>query len=125
MHSYIDLSYFRENFLSISYLDIFIAIGFPFELSNGICSLNPHVDRLVTSCLFSIDEQGHILTTHICKGVINSKHRLTYTYVNEFLNKTRYEKTEYNDLEKMLISLQEVSSIIYLVGTDDNGRDLF
>ena len=48
----------------------------PFELSNGICSLNPHVDRLVTSCLFSIDEQGHILTTHICKGIINSKHPL-------------------------------------------------
>ena len=96
----------------------------PFELSNGICSLNPHVDRLVTSCLFSIDEQGHILTTHICKGVINSKHRLTYTYVNEFLNKTRYEKTEYNDLEKMLISLQEVSSIIRKQREKNGGLDL-
>ena len=40
MHSYIDLSYFRENFLSISYLDIFIAIGFPFELSNGSANDN-------------------------------------------------------------------------------------
>ena len=96
----------------------------PFELSNGICSLNPHVDRLVTSCLFSIDEQGHILTTHICKGVIYSKHRLTYTYVNEFLNKTRYEKTEYNDLEKMLISLQEVSSIIRKQREKNGGLDL-
>lgn len=96
----------------------------PFELSNGICSLNPHVDRLVTSCLFSIDEQGHILTTHICKGVINSKHRLTYTYVNEFLNKTRYEKNEYNDLEKMLISLQEVSSIIRKQREKNGGLDL-
>ena len=96
----------------------------PFELSNGICSLNPHVDRLVTSCLFSIDEQGHILTTHICKGIINSKHRLTYTYVNEFLNKTRYEKTEYNDLEKMLISLQEVSSIIRKQREKNGGLDL-
>lgn len=96
----------------------------PFELSNGICSLNPHVDRLVTSCLFSIDEQGHILTTHICKGVINSKHRLTYTYVNEFLNKTRYEKTEYNDLEKMLISLQEVSTIIRKQREKNGGLDL-
>lgn len=96
----------------------------PFELSNGICSLNPHVDRLVTSCLFSIDEQGHILTTHICKGIINSKHRLTYTYVNEFLNKTRYEKNEYNDLEKMLISLQEVSTIIRKQREKNGGLDL-
>ena len=96
----------------------------PFELSNGICSLNPHVDRLVTSCLFSIDEQGHILTTHICKGIINSKHRLTYTYVNEFLNKTRYEKNQYNDLEKMLISLQEVSSIIRKQREKNGGLDL-
>ena len=84
----------------------------PFELSNGICSLNPHVDRLVTSCLFSIDEQGHILTTHICKGVINSKYRLTYNYVNKFLNEERYNKQEYNDLETMLINLSEVSNII-------------
>lgn len=96
----------------------------PFELSNGICSLNPHVDRLVTSCLFSIDEQGHILTTHICKGIINSKHRLTYTYVNEFLNKTRYEKNQYNDLEKMLISLQEVSTIIRKQREKNGGLDL-
>ena len=96
----------------------------PFELSNGICSLNPHVDRLVTTCLFAIDENGEILTTHICKGVINSKHRLTYTYVNEFLNKTRYEKTSYNELEQMLINLSEVSALIRKKRNKKGGLEL-
>ncbi len=84
----------------------------PFELSNGICSLNPMQDRLVTSCLFSISKQGEILTTHICKGIIRSKHRLTYNYVNNFLNKERYTKTKFSQLEEMLINLKDVADII-------------
>ena len=84
----------------------------PFELSNGICSLNPNVDRLVTSCLFAIDSKGHILSSNICKGVIRSKHRLTYTYVNDFLNKQKDTKKKFTPLEEMLIHLQEVSNII-------------
>lgn len=96
----------------------------PFELSNGICSLNSHVDRLVTSCLFAIDEKGKIFSTYICKGVINSKHRLTYSYVNEFLNKTRFIKNEYNELETMLIHLQEVSNIIRKQREKNGGLEL-
>lgn len=96
----------------------------PFELSNGICSLNPHVDRLVTSCLFAIDENGKIFSTYLCKGVINSKHRLTYSYVNEFLNKTRFIKQEYNELETMLINLQEVSKIIRRQREKNGGLEL-
>ena len=84
----------------------------PFELSNGICSLNPNVERLATSCLFSIDKKGKILTRYVCKSVIKSKHRLTYNYVNKFLNEERHLKNEYNELEKLLINLDEVSSII-------------
>lgn len=84
----------------------------PFELSNGICSLNPNVERLVTSCLFSIDQNGKILTSQICKSVIKSKHRLTYTYVNDFLNNQRQLKNKFTPLEEMLINLKEVSDII-------------
>ena len=84
----------------------------PFELSNGICSLNPHVRRLVTSCLFTVNKHGKIVSSWIGKGVICSKHRLTYSYVNKFLNEDRKLKTEYDELEKLLINLQEVSNII-------------
>ena len=82
----------------------------PFELSNGICSLNPHVDRLVTSCLFTVNRQGKIISSRLCKGVINSKHRLTYTYVNEFLSSQKKDKL--TELENLLINLNEVASLI-------------
>lgn len=84
----------------------------PFELSNGICSLNPHVDRLVTSCIVLINPQGEVIKSKIVKGVINSKARLTYNYVNQFLedqsNKSLFPK-EINDL--IFLSYQ-VSQII-------------
>lgn len=84
----------------------------PFELSNGICSLNPNVERLVTSCLFAINDKGKILSSEICKSVIKSKYRLTYSYVNKFLKEERFSKAKYTPLEKMLIELQEVSDLI-------------
>ncbi len=96
----------------------------PFELSNGICSLNPNVERLVTSCLFSIDSKGNILNTEICKSVIKSKYRLTYTYVNQFLNNEKDKKEKYNPLEEMLINLKEVSDLIRKRRKDNGGLEL-
>ena len=58
----------------------------PVELSNGICSLNPNVDRLVQSVLFAIDRDGNIVSSSIHKGVINSKARLVYSEVTKFLD---------------------------------------
>lgn len=85
----------------------------PFELSNGICSLNPNVERLAFSCLFAIDIYGNILMSHLCKSVIKSSYRLTYKYVNKFLNEERFIKNNYSSLEEMLIRLKEVSDIIH------------
>lgn len=84
----------------------------PFELSNGICSLNPQVDRLVTSCLFDVDETGKIVASRIVKGAIRSSYRLTYTYVNRFLNEECKTKDSRTPLEQMLILLSEVASLI-------------
>src|SRR5579872_5428882 len=59
---------------------------FPAELSTGLCSLNPHVDRLVQSCLMEIDRRsGAVLRYEIHDGVIHSHARLTYTEVNAIL----------------------------------------
>jgi len=57
----------------------------PEELSNGICSLNPHVDRLVMSVLMEIDDEGKILGAEFTPGVIRSAERMTYTNVNKVL----------------------------------------
>jgi ribonuclease R len=55
---------------------------FPSELSTGVCSLNPHVDRLVQSCLMEIDGRGEVVRYELHDGVIHSRARMTYTAVN-------------------------------------------
>jgi ribonuclease R len=57
----------------------------PHRLSNGICSLNPGVDRLVQSCLMTIDGRGRVLDYHFADGVIRSLERMTYTNVAKIL----------------------------------------
>ena len=54
----------------------------PLELSTGICSLRPQVDRLVLSCTMEIDHRGEIVGYEINEGVIRSAERMTYTAVN-------------------------------------------
>ena len=58
---------------------------FPAELATGLCSLNPHVDRLVQSCLMEVDRRGKVVRYEIHDGVINSDARMTYTAVNAIL----------------------------------------
>ncbi len=58
---------------------------FPAELATGLCSLNPHVDRLVQSCLMEIDRYGKVVRSEFHDGVINSDERMTYTAVNAIL----------------------------------------
>lgn len=58
----------------------------PKELSNGICSLNPGVDRLTLSCVMDVNLKMEKLSGYdIVKSVINSKARMTYTEVMIFL----------------------------------------
>jgi ribonuclease R len=57
----------------------------PEELSNGICSLNPHVDRLVISVVMQMDTNGRMVDADFMPGVIRSAERMTYTSVNSVL----------------------------------------
>ncbi|MDY5479734.1 MAG: ribonuclease R [Peptostreptococcus porci] len=58
----------------------------PQKLSNGICSLNPHVDRLTLSCIMEVNPQNAKVVRHvILESVIRSNARLTYHEVSEFL----------------------------------------
>jgi ribonuclease R len=59
---------------------------FPSTLSTGLCSLNPHVDRLVQSCLMEVDRRsGAVVRYEMHDGVIHSDARMTYTEVNAIL----------------------------------------
>ena len=58
----------------------------PEALSNGMCSLNPHEDRLVMSAIMHFDAAGRPLTAVMVPGMIRSTERMTYTNVNKVLN---------------------------------------
>jgi len=57
----------------------------PERLSNGICSLNPDVDRLCMVCDLALDSEGRPLQSEIYEGLMRSHARLTYTKVAEAL----------------------------------------
>ncbi|MGX7420381.1 ribonuclease R [Carnobacterium gallinarum] len=57
----------------------------PHRLSNGLCSLNPHEDRLTMSCEMEINAAGEVVKHEIFPSVIHSSKRMTYTAVNQIL----------------------------------------
>lgn len=57
----------------------------PRRLSNGICSLNPQVDRLAMSCDMEIDDEGNVVAYDIFPSVIRTNERMTYTDVKKIV----------------------------------------
>jgi len=57
----------------------------PRELSNGICSLNPRVDRLALSCVMTLTPEGEVVDHTIAKSVIRTTERMTYEDCNALL----------------------------------------
>jgi ribonuclease R len=86
---------------------------FPSELATGLCSLNPHVDRLVQSCLMEVDQRGSVVRYEIHDGVINSKARMTYTAVNAILTDRDPEMMfEYQPLVPMFELMRELFDVL-------------
>ncbi len=83
----------------------------PHKLSNGICSLNPNVDRLAISCVMEIDEKGKTITSEIFESVINSKIQMTYKKVNQILEKNIIPEG-YEPYEKTLKNMAELAKIV-------------
>lgn len=69
-----------------TYLDNKVIPMLPPELSNGICSLNPNEDRLTLSVFIDYDKDGNFLKSQLVPSVINSKMRMYYSGVNNFLS---------------------------------------
>jgi ribonuclease R len=86
---------------------------FPAELATGLCSLNPHVDRLVQSCLMEVDRRGNVVRYEMHDGVINSNERMTYTAVNAILTDRDPEQSaRYRELVPMFELMRELFEIL-------------
>ena len=85
----------------------------PHKLSNGICSLNPHVDRLALSCLMEVNGRGEVVSHRILESVINSDYRMTYTAVREILEDgTPALLEQYAEILSMLEDMEELRQIL-------------
>lgn len=83
----------------------------PRKLSNGICSLNPGVDRMALTFDMTFDLEGNIIDFQIYDSIINSKKRMTYSEVNKILEDGLYIDG-YNDFINELTISKELSELI-------------
>jgi ribonuclease R len=81
----------------------------PEKLSNNLCSLNPHTDKLVYSFIFTLDRNGKVINEKFCRGVINSNYRLTYTGVQKVIEGG---DTHNKELKNAILDLHKYASKI-------------
>lgn len=85
----------------------------PYKLSNGICSLNPNVDRLALSCVMEINQKGDVVNHKISKSIIRSDRRMTYSIVNDILeNENSRFREEYSSFIEMFTTMLALRNIL-------------
>lgn len=99
---------------SIYYADKVVPM-LPKELSNGICSLNPNVDRLAFSCLMEVSEQGELLSYKFEKTVIRSRVKGVYSEVNKILDGTADDeiKAKYERVIDRIPIMRQLAEVLY------------
>lgn len=96
----------------------------PHRLSNGICSLNPQVDRLTLSCEMTIDGSGKVIAHEIFQSVIKTKERMTYTDVYKIIDeKDEVLRERYRDLVPMFELMAELAEILRTKRADRGAID--
>lgn len=83
----------------------------PHELSNGICSLNPNVDRLAISCMMEFDGDGKQIDYDIFPSIIRSRKQMTYANVNSILEKNVIPEG-YEEFVADITMMEELAQIL-------------
>lgn len=98
---------------SIYYADQVVPM-LPKQLSNGICSLNPQVDRLAFSCLMDVSFEGKLLNYRFEKSVIRSRVKGVYSEVNKIIDGTAGDeiKAKYAKVIDRIPIMKELADIL-------------
>ena len=83
----------------------------PHELSNGICSLNPNVDRFALSCVMEIDDKGNVVNYEIFDSIIRSRIQMTYKKVNKVIEENEVPEG-YEPFADKLKLMKELADIL-------------
>jgi ribonuclease R len=96
----------------------------PEKLSNGMCSLNPNVDRLTLSVIMELDKNGEVVNHTLTKSVIRSKYRMTYNKATAIIEETDKELAEeYSELVPVLKQMAELSDILIRMRSERGAID--
>jgi len=94
----------------------------PEALSNGLCSLNPHVDRLCMVAEMAISQEGKIVRSRFYRAVIHSHARLTYTQVGLWLSEGQADK-QHQPIWPMLSTLYDLYKILLTTRKERGAMD--
>ena len=95
------------------YFPDYVVPMLPEAISNGLCSLNPHVDRLCMVCEMTISDSGRITGYQFYEGVMHSHARLTYTKVGEILTGEGDTRTALREEYKAVVPQLELLHKLY------------
>ncbi len=101
-----------------SYLADTVIPMIPHQLSNGICSLNPEVERLAISCVMKIDEKGIVKDYDIFPSVICSKKQMTYKNVNKII----MEDQSVEGYEPFIPTLKLMNELAHILREEKTSR---
>ena len=96
----------------------------PPELSNGICSLKPHVNRLTKCAVIEVSTHGKVLKKHFCDAVINSQSKLSYEQAQEILDGKPAPEGSPKGLEEMVCEAWKMASVLRKKRFADGALDL-
>ena len=96
----------------------------PKKLSNGICSLNPKIDRLTLSCVMEIDKTGKVVDHYLAESIIKTSERMTYTDVTKILRDSDPDLIKrYDYLVDDFKTMEELCNILYKKRLDRGAID--
>ncbi|MDD7306163.1 MAG: ribonuclease R [Peptoniphilaceae bacterium] len=104
-----DDAYARGN---STYLYNIVVPMLPEELSNGICSLKPKLDRLTLTVRMTIDKKGKVIDNEFSESIINSDYRLVYDDVNSYIDDKNEDVFEDESLKSRLKDFEALYKIL-------------